>query len=208
MVDFDGVGLTDLGTHHLRDLERPEQLFQLSAEGLEVDFPAVRGLESYRGNLPTQRSGFIGRDAFMEQVTVALGESRLVTLTGVGGVGKTRAAVQVAADLLPEFSHGVWLVELAAVNERDGVEEALAAALSIRRQPGLVILDTILGQLRSRDLLLILDNCEHVLDDVSELVEDLLEALRSVANSGHEPGRFGSRRRANPGSAVAGPSLG
>jgi hypothetical protein len=99
----DGVALIDLGEHRLRDLTRPERVFQVSASTLPSSFPALRSLDSYPTNLPVQMTGFVGRDDELNEVVAALGQGRLVTLTGVGGVGKTRLALQVAAEVLPEF---------------------------------------------------------------------------------------------------------
>ena len=115
----DGMELVDLGEHRLRDLGRPTRIFQL-VSGRREDFPPLRTLDSFPGNLPAQVSSFIGRDADVSRVATALDTSRVVTVTGVGGVGKTRLALQVAADLLPRYRDGAWLVEFAPVRDPDG----------------------------------------------------------------------------------------
>ena len=122
----DGMELVDLGEHRLRDLGRPTRIFQLIRDGEREDFPPLRTLDSFPGNLPAQVSSFIGRKAEVARVVGALDTSRVVTVTGVGGVGKTRLALQVAADVLPRYRDGAWLVELAPVREADGVVEAVA----------------------------------------------------------------------------------
>ncbi len=113
------VELVDLGEHRLRDLSRPERVFEVRTPGAHESFPPLRSLDAFPGNLPVQLTSFVGRDDDVSGVAKALTESRLVTLTGVGGVGKTRLAVQVAAEILHRFGDGVWLCELAATNDAD-----------------------------------------------------------------------------------------
>src|SRR3954470_1797450 len=121
----DGLDLVDLGEHRLRDLGRPTRIFQLILAGDRDDFPPLRTLDSFPGNLPAQVSSFVGRDADVSRVTKALESSRVVTITGVGGGGKTRIALQVAAEFLPMYRDGAWMVELAPVRDPDGVAEAV-----------------------------------------------------------------------------------
>ena len=125
----DGMELVDLGEHRLRDLGRPTRIFQLVGDGDREEFPPLRTLDSFPGNLPAQVSSFIGREAEVSRVTKALGTSRVVTVTGVGGVGKTRLALQVAADVLPHYRDGSWLVEFAPVRDPDSVVDAVAAVI-------------------------------------------------------------------------------
>jgi class 3 adenylate cyclase len=129
----EGTKLIDLGEHRLRDLGRPLRVFQLIQVGRNEEFPPLRTLDSFPGNLPARVSSFIGRQAEVVGVAAALGESRVVTITGVGGVGKTRMALQVAADMLPRYREGTWLVELAPVRDPDGVVEAVATPRVPRR---------------------------------------------------------------------------
>jgi predicted ATPase/class 3 adenylate cyclase len=170
----EGVVLVDLGEHRLRDLTRPERVYQVSAPGLTTDFPPLRSLDAFTTNLAPQRTSFVGREAEVAAVKDALADARLVTLTGVGGVGKTRLAVQVAADVLTDFPDGVWLVELAAVGDADAVPDAVLTTVGLVPQPGLTTTATIAEAFAGRQSLLVLDNCEHVLDAAAELVEALL----------------------------------
>jgi hypothetical protein len=126
-----GVDLVDLGPHRLRDLPTPVGVFQVRAPGLRMDFPPLRTLDPTPGNLPPAVTSFIGRGAEVAEVAAALRTHRLVTLTGVGGVGKTRLAVEVAGQLADEFPEGVWLFELAAVTDPAAVPDAVAAVLGI-----------------------------------------------------------------------------
>ena len=132
----DRMELVDLGEHRLRDLGRPIRIFQLTRDGDREDFPPLRTLDSFPGNLPAQVSSFIGRSAEVARVAAALDNSRVVTVTGVGGVGKTRLALQVAADVLPRYRDGAWLVELAPVRDPDGVAAAVAAVFRVTNPGG------------------------------------------------------------------------
>jgi predicted ATPase len=175
-----GMGLIDLGEHRLRDLGRPTRVFQLNAAGCREDFPPLRSLESFPGNLPAQVSSFIGRQAEAARVAAALAESRVVTLTGVGGVGKTRLALQVAADLLPRYREGAWLVELAPVRDPAGVAEAVAAVFHLAARAGQSLDDSLIELLTQKQLLLVLDNCEHLLGSVARLVTRIERACPGV----------------------------
>jgi class 3 adenylate cyclase len=138
-----GVALTDLGVHRLKDLGRPEQIFQLQAAGLQAAFPPLRSLgnTALQNNLPAQLSTFIGRDREVCDVRALVESARLVTLTGAGGAGKTRLGLQVAAELLDGFGDGVWLVELAAVTDQDAAAPAISLALRLAAQPGRPVLE-------------------------------------------------------------------
>ena len=133
-----GAALTDLGSHRLKDLGRPEQIFQLHAAGLRAEFPPLRSLGSpaLPNNLPAQLAAFIGRGRELAEVRALVESARLVTLTGAGGCGKTRLGLQVAAELLDGSGDGVWLVELAAVTNEDAVASAISEALRLAAQPG------------------------------------------------------------------------
>jgi predicted ATPase/class 3 adenylate cyclase len=180
------VGLIDLGEHGLRDLTRAEQVFQVSAPSLASSFPALRSLGSYATNLPAQMTGFVGRDHELAETAGALADSRVVTLTGVGGVGKTRLALQVGAEVLPGFPDGVFLVELGGINDATAIDESIAAALLVQQQPGQSITESLLSFLGNKRLLLVLDNCEHVLEAVAELASRMVNVasgLRVLATS-------------------------
>src|SRR5262249_25613723 len=131
------IDLLDLGEHRLRDLSRAERVYQLVADGLPSAFAPLRSLDRYAGNLPVQLSSFVGRDLQLAGVGKQLGLSRLVTLTGVGGVGKPRLAVQVAADLAPQFDDGVWLCELAPARDDVTLEEIVGATLGVNQRAGM-----------------------------------------------------------------------
>jgi predicted ATPase len=167
----DGMLLVDLGEHRLRDLGRPTRIFELIRDGDREDFPPLRTLDSFPGNLPAQVSSFIGRQNDVSRVVAALDTSRVVTVTGVGGVGKTRLALQVAADVLPRYRDGAWLVELAPVRDPDGVSQAVAAVFRVTSPGGESLEDALIEMLAQKRLLFLMDNCEHVLGAVARLVD-------------------------------------
>ncbi len=134
-----GVELLDLGERRLRDLSGAQRIFQVRAEGLREQFPPLRTVDTVPGNLPAQQTSFVGREGEVDNLADLVRAHRLVTLTGVGGVGKTRLAVQVAAELVPDFPDGVWLVELAPVGDPAAVPDAVATALGITPQAGLTV---------------------------------------------------------------------
>jgi len=177
-----GVSLADLGSHRLKDLGRPERIFQLQAAGLQAEFPPLRSLgnPALPNNLPAQLSAFIGRDREIGEVRALVGSSRLVTLTGAGGAGKTRLGLQVAAGLLDGSGDGVWLVELAAVTSEDAVPAAIAGALRIPAQPGRPALDVLAGALGPQDMLIVLDNCEHLIGGCAKTAEAILRRCPKV----------------------------
>ena len=177
-----GVTLRDLGSHRLKDLGRPEQVFQLEADGLASDHPPLRSLNNPElgNNLPEQISTFVGREVEMATVGALVSESRLVTLVGSGGAGKTRLALQVAADLVDQRGDGVWLVELAALTEADLLPGAVAAAIAVREEPGRPTIGTLTDALRDKSLLIVLDNCEHLLDSCADLTDRILRACPGV----------------------------
>jgi predicted ATPase/class 3 adenylate cyclase/DNA-binding CsgD family transcriptional regulator len=173
----DGAWMTDLGTHSLRDLPRPERVVQLCHPDLVNEFPPLReptAVVSQR--LPVQLTSFVGRDAELAQVWELLAENRLVTVTGAGGVGKTRLAVQIAGQLADAFGDGVWYVDLAPITDPAVVPIAAARALGLPDQPGRSTMDTLTRFVADRQLLVVLDNCEHLLDASAALVVALLEA--------------------------------
>ena len=131
------VELVDLGEHRLRDLTNLERVFQVSAPGLAREFPPLRSLGALPGNLPRQVTSFVGRETEIASVAELVGEASLVTLTGVGGVGKTRLALQVAAEVVPQFRDGVWFAELAGVRDPDAVPDALVAMFGLQLRAGL-----------------------------------------------------------------------
>jgi predicted ATPase len=175
-----GVSLVDLGVHRLRDLSEPLRVFQLLGDGRPSGFPPLLSMDAFPGNLPLQVSSFIGRDIELARVAKALGVARVVTLTGVGGVGKTRLALRAAAEEVPRYREGAWLVELQAVRDPEAVAGAVAAIFGLTDRAGMSSQEILIEFLRSKQLLLILDNCEHLLDPVAELVEALERACPRV----------------------------
>jgi predicted ATPase/class 3 adenylate cyclase len=175
-----GVDLLDLGSRRLRDLPTPVQVFQVQATGLRTDFPPLRALDASPGNLRAATTSLIGRESEVAEVQAAVKAHRLVTLTGVGGVGKTRLAVEVAARLADEFPDGVWFFELAAVTDPAAVPDAVAAVLGITQQPGKSVSDSVAAALEGRARLLVFDNCEHVLDVAADLIDAILAASATV----------------------------
>ena len=170
--------LRDLGRIGLRDFPEPEHVWQVLAPGLDNDFPPLRAAAA-AGNLPADLSPIVGRGAVIEQVCGAVTESRLVTLTGAGGVGKTRLAVAVARRLAGTYTDGAWLVELASAQASDEVDLLVADALSLG--PDALVRQSILGGVGHRRMLIVLDNCEHVLDEVGSLAVELLQGCDQVA---------------------------
>lgn len=180
----EGASLIARGEHRLKDLARSESIFQLSHPSLGPPdaHPALKTLDLLPNNLPRQVTSFIGREKEMADVRERLGRTRLLTLTGSGGTGKTRLAYQIAADLLdPEgYPDGVWVVELAAVTDPALIPQTVAAALGIRETRGEPILRTLTGWLRDKRLLLVVDNCEHALDACARLADEVLRACPEV----------------------------
>src|ERR1700744_4390796 len=175
-----GVDLIDLGPRRLRDLPAAVGVFQVQADGLRTEFPSLRALDASPGNLRPAMSGIIGRESELDGVQAAVKGHRLMTLTGVGGVGKTRLALEVAARLADEFPDGVWFFDLAAVADPAAVPDAVAAVLGITQQPGKSVAESVAAALEGRVRLLVFDNCEHVVDSVADLVEAILAASATV----------------------------
>ncbi len=169
-----GLRARSLGDHRLKDLARPMHLYQIVAADLPADFPPLKSLDVLPNNLPVQLTSFIGREQEMAEVKRLLSSSRLLTLTGIGGVGKTRLALQVTAEVLDQFKDGVWLVELASLTDPDLLPQAVAFALGVREQAGRPLLAPLAEHLQSKEMLLVLDNCEHLLEACALLVHDLL----------------------------------
>jgi predicted ATPase/class 3 adenylate cyclase len=177
-----GVALADLGVHRLKDLGRPERIFQLQAPGLQAGFPPLRSLGSpaLPNNLPAELARFIGRARELAEVRVLVESSRLVTLIGAGGCGKTRLGLQVAAELLDGSGDGVWLVELAAVTDQDAVAPAISRALGITGQPGRPALEALTDALALQDILIVLDNCEHLIGGCAKTADAVLSRCPRV----------------------------
>ncbi len=199
--------LTDLGTHELRGLPRPERVVQLCHPDLRNDFPPLRTAKCVPAhNLPSPFASFVGRGAQLAEVRGLLTQDRLVTLTGAGGVGKTRLAVEVASRSAGEYADGVWYVDLAPITDADVVPVVVARALGLPDQPGGSMMDTLLRFFRDRQLLVVLDNCEHLLDACAELVVSVLggaSGLRVLATSREPIGVSGEAMWRVPSLSVA-----
>jgi predicted ATPase/class 3 adenylate cyclase len=167
------VMLLDLGSHRLRNLQQPEQIFQVVHPDLRRDFPPLRSADGSANNLPQQVTSFVGREREVAEVTRRLSMTSILTLTGIGGCGKTRLALEVAGDLVGTYKDGVWLVELASLEEPGLVSNTVASALGVISVPGATLDATLLEYLRPRRLLLVLDNCEHLASSCAALVDTL-----------------------------------
>jgi predicted ATPase/class 3 adenylate cyclase len=176
-----GVSLLDLGEHRMRDVAEPIRVFQVVDPSFESEFPPLRSLNEVPGNLPRQVTTFVGRERELASLAVMVLERPLVTLTGVGGVGKTRLALQVADMVAPEFRDGTWLCELAPVTDPEAVWDTLATSLGVQRNPSRPIDALLLDYLRPKRLLVVLDNCEHLLDSVARVVDAITRTSPDLA---------------------------
>ncbi|MBV8164767.1 MAG: tetratricopeptide repeat protein [Candidatus Eremiobacteraeota bacterium] len=166
-----GASLSDLGLHRLKDLAEPEHVWQLGIAELTASFPPLRSVDALPNNLPIQPTSFEGRGHDLEEVKKLLGERRVLTLTGSGGIGKTRLAVQVGAELLDQFPDGVWFADISPITDPELVSSVVASALSIEQVQGKRVDELIPQRLKRKKLLLIIDNCEHLLGAVAVLVD-------------------------------------
>ena len=182
-----GAGIRALGTHRLKDLAEPTEVYQLVHPDLQAEFPPLKSLDVLANNLPTQTTRFIGRQREVAAVRDLASAQRLLTLSGTGGAGKTRLALQVAADLVDSFKDGVWLVEMGPVADPALVPQAVASVLSVREEPGRAPISALVEFVRTRQLLVLLDSCEHVVQACAELANTLLRAAPEPAHPGHQP---------------------
>ncbi|MGB8646152.1 MAG: AAA family ATPase, partial [Anaerolineae bacterium] len=180
------VTLRDLGEHRLKDLRRPEHVFELDVLGLPAEFPPLQSIDAFPNNLPIQLTSFVGREQELKEVQQLLATGRLLTLTGPGGTGKTRLALQLTAEVLENHTDGVWLVELAPVTDAMLVLQTVAGVLGLPQLGGRPAQEALSDFLRSKKLLLLLDNCEHLIEDCAALASKLLRAcpgLKILATS-------------------------
>ena len=192
----DGASLLDLGMHHLRDLTEPERVYQLCHPDIEAEFPPLATLDRRRDNLPVALTRFVGRSVELADLDDALRSSRLVTLIGPGGTGKTRLAIEAASHRVDDHADGVWLVELASVTDPGLAIGALAGALGVREEAGEPLSDSVARHLASRDALLVMDNCEHLVASAAALAELALRAgpaVRVLATSRQALGLTGEQ---------------
>jgi len=172
--------LVDLGEKRLKDLMRPEHIYQLNIAGLPTTFPPLKTLDLFPNNLPVQLTTFIGRENEIAEIKQELEDHRLITLTGSGGTGKTRLLLQVAAELLDHFDHGVWFVELAPLADPELISQTILSAIGISEQPGKMSIELLKEYLPEKKLLIILDNCEHLIDASAQVANTLLNAAPSL----------------------------
>jgi len=180
------TSLYDLGEHRLKDLIRPERIFQVVAPDLQKDFPPLKSLNAFRHNLPVQLTSFVGREKELGETCRLLKGTHLLTLTGPGGTGKTRLALRTAAEVMPDFPDGAWLVELASLAGSTYILPAIATVFNLREIPGRSLSTVVVDYLRSKTLLLVLDNCEHLIEACAQLTDELLRAcphLKIIASS-------------------------
>ncbi|MBB6048688.1 adenylate/guanylate cyclase domain-containing protein [Armatimonas rosea] len=172
--------LRDLGIHQLKDLTSPEHVYQLEHPELTASFPPIKSLSTHLNNLPQQVTQFIGRERETVAVRELLQQTRLLTLTGAGGTGKTRLALQVAAELLERFPDGIWFVELAPLDTACQVVQALASTIGAKEQSDLPLELALTIALKEKQLLILLDNCEHLIDATAKLAETLVRQCAGV----------------------------
>jgi predicted ATPase/class 3 adenylate cyclase len=178
--------LRDMGERRLKDIAKSEHLYQVVAADLLADFPPLTTLETSNHNLPTQLTSFIGRERELAEARKLLSSTRLLTFTGPGGTGKTRLSIQVAAEQFSEFKDGAWLIELAPLANPTYIVSAIASTFNLRELQGIPLIDTVTDYLRGKKLLLILDNCEHLVEACAQLSDQLLHAcpnLKIIASS-------------------------
>ncbi|MGB6518855.1 MAG: adenylate/guanylate cyclase domain-containing protein, partial [Candidatus Cybelea sp.] len=172
--------LRDLGAHRLKDLAQPERVYQLMTPDLPQAFPALRSLDHLSNNLPAQLTSLVGREDDVAEITALVHEHRLVTLTGAGGVGKTRASLQIAANLIEGFSDGVWLIELAPLTSGDYIPSAVAQALEVRLATEGGPVESLVRALKGKQALLVFDNCEHLVDAAARVISAILRGCSRV----------------------------
>ena len=174
------VALRDLGSVRLKDLSTPEHVYQVLHPDLRQDFPALRSLEATPNNLPQQLTTFIGRDREVGEAKELLKGTRLLTLLGMGGLGKTRLSLQIAADIMDAYPDGVWFVDLAPIRDDSLVPSVTAQVLGVQEEPGRPLTQTLCAHLKSRKLVLIFDNCEHLVAAAAALANAMLRAVTDV----------------------------
>ena len=174
------ITLRDMGEHRLKDLLHPIHLYQVTAHDLPADFPPLKTLEAFPHNLPAQLTSFIGRETQLAEAKQLLANTRLLTLTGPGGTGKTRLSLKIAQDRLSSFNDGVWFIELAPLTDPSLIPQTIATIFGLRELPNLPILNIVTDYLRAKQLLLILDNCEHLIEASAKLSDHLLHSCPQV----------------------------
>ncbi len=174
------ISFREFGERRLKDLIQPVRIFQLASSEIPSEFPQLKTLDARPNNLPVQLTSFVGRVEEIKKIKDLLNGTHLLTLAGTGGVGKTRLAMQVAADIIDDYSNGVWIVELADITDPKFLPQAIAQAIGVKEEPKRELEETLKEYLQDKEILLILDNCEHVIDACAKLVEKLLESCQKM----------------------------
>ena len=174
------TSLLDLGEHYLKGLMDAERIYQVNEPDLQGEFPPLNSIPTATNNLPTQLTSFIGRERELAEARSRLTGARLLTLIGPGGTGKTRLSIQLGTEMLPVFADGVWFVELAPITDPGLILQAMASVLNVRAQAGMPLMGFVLDYLRARNLLLILDNCEHLVESSAALVDEFLHNAPNI----------------------------
>jgi len=180
------VSFKDFGKRKLKDIILPEHIYQLVSDGLPSEFPPLKSLDARQNNIPTSITHFIGRDKEINEILKLLPKSRMITLIGAGGTGKTRLALRIGSELIDEFDNGVWITELSPITNPDSVVKEISNILNLKEEADQDIFDTLKEFLKSKKILLILDNCEHLLDIVAQTTDSLLKScmnLKIIATS-------------------------
>jgi predicted ATPase/class 3 adenylate cyclase len=200
------VKFIDMGERRLKDILRTERIYQLNIPGLPCEFPPIKTLDSFPNNLPLQLTSFVGREKEMAEIHALLQDSRLVTLTGSGGTGKTRLSIEAGAEELASFANGVWLIELAPLAEPAQIMPAMAQVFGLQEHPFAPLASMVMDYLRDKKILLILDNCEHLIVACARLADDLLHqcaGLKIIASSREALGIAGETAYHTPSLAVS-----
>ncbi len=180
------ISFRDLGERRLKDVIQPIRLFQVLSKGLRENFPPLKTLDVRPNNLPVQLTSFIGREEAMRKIKECLGQTRLLTMTGSGGAGKTRLSLQTGADIIDDFANGVFVAELASLNDPSLAAQTVLNSLGVKEQQGMSAKEMLVTYLEDKEILLILDNCEHLISECSALAELLLSKcpkLKIIATS-------------------------
>ena len=178
--DLGSIAYKDLGEHRLKDLQRPEHVYQLQHPLLQETFRPLRSLDTLPNNFPQQVTSFVGRDRELRSIKRLMGQSRLLTLTGAGGTGKTRLALQAAVDLLDPSGDGSWIIEFGSITDPALVPQTVATVLGVREEPTKPLSETLLTYLKGKRMLLVIDNAEHLLNPIARLVDQIIRQCPHV----------------------------
>lgn len=191
------VGMRELGKYRLKDLKEPEHLYQLVIPGLQWDFPPLKSLELMPNNLPVSLTSFVGREQEIKEIKNLLGSARLITLTGAGGTGKTRLAIEVVRKMVAQYPDGIWMIDFVVLPDPGLILQTILTTLGLREEPKRSLMQTLTDYLRSKKLLLLFDNCEHLISTLAQVADTLLQAcpqLQILATSREPLGVVGENQ--------------